>query len=121
MILFIIIIALYLSLLNIAPDFLSTVLTNVNGNLSVTWYFRHTGGVELETVTVDCEGEDDEDSSGDNPLSIIMDCDSMSDCDGRSFSLGPVIAGVNYSCLVTADNNVGEDEIRTNFLVTNTG
>ena len=41
----------------------------------------------------------------------------MSDCDGRSVSLGPVIAGVNYSCLVTADNNIGEDEIRIiNFL-----
>ena len=41
----------------------------------------------------------------------------MSDCDGRSVSLGPVITGVNYSCLVTADNNIGEDEIRIiNFL-----
>ena len=101
-------------MLNIAPDFLSTVLTNVNGNLSVTWYFRHTGGVELETVTVDCK-------SGDNLLSIIMDCVSMSDCDGRSVSLGPVIAGVNYSCLVSANNNIGEDEMRTNYLITDTG
>ena len=109
---------MYLSLLNIAPDFLSTVLTNVNGNLSVTWYFRHTGGVRLETVTVDCERED---SSGDNPLSIIIDCVSMSDCDGRSVSLGPVIAGVNYSCLVSADNKIGEDEMRTNYLITDTG
>ena len=75
--------------MNIAPDFLSTVLTNVNGYLSVAWYFIHTGGVGLETVTVDCEGEDGDDSSGDNPLSIIIYCDSMSDCDGRSVSLGP--------------------------------
>ena len=111
-------VVLYLSLLNIAPDFLSAVLTNVNGNLSVTWYFRHTGGVGLETVTVDCERED---SSGDGLLSIIIDCVSMSDCDGRSVSLGPVIAGVNYNCLVTADNNIGEDEIRTSCLGTNTG
>ena len=102
-------------MLNIAPDFLSTVLTNVNGNLSVTWYFRHTGGVELETVTVDC------DSSGDNLLSIIIDCVSMSDCDGRSVSLGPVIAGVSYSCLVSANNNIGEDLMRTNYLITDTG
>ena len=104
--------------MNIAPDFLSTVLTNVNGNLSVTWYFRNTGGVELETVTVDCEGED---SSRDNLLSIIIDCVSMSDCDGRSVSLGPVIGGVNFTCLVSADNNIGEDEMRTNYLITDTG
>ena len=108
-------------MLNIAPDFSSTVLTNVNGNLSVTWYFRHTGGVGLETVTVDCEQVDGDDSSGDNPLSIIIYCTSMSDCDGQSVSLGPVIAGVNYSCLVTADNNIGEDEMRTNYLITHTG
>ena len=107
-----------LSLLNIAPDFLSTVLTNANGNLSVTWYFRHTGGVGLETVTVDCERED---SSGDDLLSIIIDCVSMSDCDGRSVSLGPVIAGVNYSCLVSADNNIGIDIMRTNYLATDIG
>ena len=105
-------------MLNIAPEFLSVVLTNVNGNMSVIWYFRHTGGVGLETVTVDCEIED---SSGDNPLSIIIYCVSMSDCDGRSVSLGPVIAGVDYSCLVSADNNIGEDEMRTNYLITDTG
>ena len=97
---------------------MSTVLTNVNGNLSVTWYFRHTGGVGSETVTVDCERED---STGVNPLSILIDCVSMSDCDGRSVSLGPVIAGVNYSCLVTACNNIGEDEMRTNYLITDIG
>ena len=97
---------------------MSTVLTNVNGNLSVTWYFRHTGGVGLETVTVDCERKD---SSGDGLLSIIIDCVSMSDCDRRSVSLGPVIAGVNYSCLVSADNNIGEEEMRTNYLITDTG
>ena len=114
---------MYLSLLNIAPDFLSAVLTNVNGNLSVIWYFRHTGGVGLETVTVNCEGEDDDDDDDDddNSLSIIIDCVSMSDCDGRSVSLGPVIAGVNYSCLVSADNNIGEDMMRTNYLTTDTG
>ena len=105
-------------LLNIAPDILSTVLTNANGNLSVTWYFRHTGGVELKTVTVDCQKVD---SSGDNPLSIIIDCVSMSGCDGRSVSLGPVIAGVNYSCLVSADNDIGEDMMRTNYFTTDTG
>ena len=105
-------------MLNIAPDFLSTVLTNVNGNLSVIWCFRHTGGVGLATVTVDCERED---SSGDNILSIIIYCVSMSDCDGRSVSLGPVFAGVNYSCLVSADNNIGEDMMRTNYLITDTG
>ena len=104
--------------MNIAPDFLSAVLTNVNGNLSVTWYFRHTGGVELETVTVDCERED---STGVNTLSIIIDCVSMSDCDSRSVSLGPVIAGVNYSCLMTANNNIGEDMMRTNYLITDIG
>ena len=104
--------------MNIAPDFLSTVLTNVNGNLSVTWYFRHTGGVGLKTVAVDCERKD---SSEDDLLSIIIDCVSMSDCDRRSVSLGPVIAGVNYSCLVSADNNIGEDMTRTNYLITDTG
>ena len=97
---------------------MSTVLTNVNGNLSVTWYFIHTGGVGLETVTVDCEREN---SSGDNSLSIIINCVSMSNCDGRSVSLGPVIAGVNYSCLVSGDNNIGEDMMRTNYLITYTG
>ena len=97
---------------------MSAVLTNVNGNLSVTWYFRHTGGLELKTVAVDCERKD---SSGDDLLSIIVDCVLMSDCDGRSVSLGPVIAGVNYSCLVTADNNVGENMMRTNYLITDTG
>ena len=97
---------------------MSAVLTNVNGNLSVIWYFRHTGGVGLKTVTVDCERKD---SSGDDLLSIIIDCVSMSDCDGQSVSLGPVIAGVNYSCLVSGDNNIGKDTTRTNYLITDTG
>ena len=97
---------------------MSTVLTNVNGNLSVTWYFIHTGGVGLKTVAVDCKRED---SSGDDLLSIIIDCVSMSDCDRQSVSLGPVIAGVNYSCLVSADNNIGENMMRTNYLITDTG
>ena len=103
--------------MNIAPDFLSAVLTNVNGNLSVIWYFIHTGGVGLEIVTVNCEGDDDDDD--DNSLSIIIDCVSMSDCD--SVSLGPVIAGSNYSCLVSADNNIGIAMMRTNYLTTDTG
>ncbi len=101
-----------------APRISSAVLENVNGNLSITWAFLHTGGSGLETVTVQCSNETDISSDG---VGVVTECTSNEQCETGSVSVGPVIAGGNYSCVVLAENNIGEDELRTNYVLANTG
>ena len=108
-----------------APRISSAVLENINGNLSITWEFLHTGGSGLETVIVQCSNETDSYDSispSTNGLSVVTsECTSFEKCETGSVSVGPVIAGGNYSCVVFADNNIGEDELRTNYVLANTG
>ena len=101
-----------------APRISSAVLENINGNLSITWEFLHTGGSGLETVTVQCSNETDISTDG---LGVVTECTSNEECETGSVSVGPVIAGDNYSCVVFGDNNIGEDELRTNYVLANTG
>ena len=107
-----------------APRISSAVLENVNGNLSITWAFLHTGGSGLETVIVQCSNETDSDdsiSASTDALGVVTECTSNELCETGSVSVGPVIAGGNYSCVVFAVNNIGEDELRTNYVLANTG
>ena len=101
-----------------APRISSAVLENINGNLSITWEFLHTGGSGLETVIVQCSNETDISTDG---LGVVTECTSIEECETGSVSVGPVIAGGNYSCVVFGDNNIGEDELRTNYVLANTG
>ena len=106
---------------NTAPRISSAVLENINGNLSITWEFLHTGGSGLDTVTVQCSNETDSDDTSSNGLGVVTECTSNEQCETGSVSVGPVIAGGNYSCVVFAENNIGEDELRTNYVLANTG
>ena len=111
----------------IAPRISTAMVENVNGNLSVTWVFLHTGGSDLETVVIQCSNDSSSDidsAASTNALSAVIDCTAnMDQCStpGSSVVVGPVIAGGNYSCLVFAENSNGEDELRTNYIITNTG
>ena len=99
-----------------APRISSAVLENIIGNLSITWEFLHTGGSGLETVIVQCSNETTD------GLGVVTECTSNEKCETGSVSVGPVIAGGNYSCVVFADNKIGEeDELRTNYVLANTG
>ena len=112
------------SCLILAPSISSAVLANVNGNLSVSWEFRHTGGSGLETIIVQCSEEDNEDSMDEasaDPLAVVKYCMTNEECSPGSVSIGPIVAGVNYSCLVTADNGIDSDKMRTNYRVATTG
>ena len=52
---------------------------------------------------------------------MILECSDSVECLNGTVSIGPVAAGVNYSCSVTAENSVGGDEMRTDYLVVITG
>ena len=101
-----------------APRISSVVLENINGNLSITWEFLHTGGSGLDIVRVQCSNETDISIDG---LGVATECTSNEECETGSVSVGPVIAGGNYSCVVFAENSIGVDELRTNYVLANTG
>ena len=101
------------------------LLNSTDGNLSVSWKLLHTGGIELETIIVQCSEDENEDYIGYttiNTFKFILNCLSATvDCLVGSVSLGPVRAGVNYICTVTAENRVGIDEYKSNIIMANTG
>ena len=111
----------------IAPRISTAMVENVNGNLSVTWVFLHTGGITLKSLIIQCSNDSSsniDSAASTNALSAVIDCTAnMDQCGtpGSSVVVGPVIAGGNYSCLVFAENSNGEDELRTNYIITNTG
>ena len=53
----------------------------------------------------------------------MLECSvvTMNYCMLGNISIGPVISGVNYSCLVTAENGIGRDELRTEYALATTG
>ena len=39
----------------------------------------------------------------------------------NTVSIGPISAGINYTCLITVANSIGSDDVYTNSIITNTG
>ena len=85
----------------------------------------HTGGIELDSITVLCQTNEELMSSGsgikEGTFTDSLLCLSMSDCAQRTFSLGPVSAGEMYTCIVTASNSIGSDVMKSNSITTITG
>ena len=98
----------------IVAQFEQTSLEDIDGMLEVRWTLRHTGGLPLLSISVTC--------NGDNRLSNMSLC-SVGTCgtgDG-STRLGPVEAGSNYTCTVSASNAVGSMAADTNTVIALTG
>ena len=106
---------------------MSVLLDSSNGNLSVLWKFLHTGGSDLDAITVLCSwkgnNKDHISSVITYPFAVMLECStvSMNYCILGNVSIGPVISRVNYSCLITAENRFGKDDLRTDYVVANTG
>ena len=73
------------------------------------------------SVTVHCSGEGDEDSLNAANADPLVIKDSNEQSLTGSISLGPITAGANYSCLITAENSIGRDELRTEYVLATTG
>ena len=77
-----------------------------NGFINVSWTFRHTGGQEIDDVEVLCS------TSGEGSSGGMISC-TMNDCSDStlmgSTSVGPITAGLSYSCRITAVNANGTD------------
>ena len=84
----------------------------------MSWEILHNGGIELEQISVLC-GLECIDGTRVNVLSTTKKCLTNLECD--NVTVGPVTAGANYSCLVTAENNIGGGELRTKHIFTKTG
>ena len=82
-----------------------------NDNLLLSWEFHNTGGSGLVSITVQCSEEGDENSlnaaNADSP--VIKDSNEQSLT--GSISLGPI----------TAENSIGRDELRTEYVLATTG
>ena len=80
-----------------------------NGFINVSWVFRHTGGQEIDDVEVLCNTSGEGSSGG---LYDMFSCD-MNDCSNSNLmgdtKVGPVTAGLLYSCRITAINSNGSD------------
>ena len=120
-IIIIIIIISIILLYTIAPSISTATLLNNNGNLTVSWELLHTGGTILNMLSVQCQSDEGLFNASGDPLAMIIECSNNDECITGSVSIGPVTTGMNYSCVVTADNNIGEDEMMTNNILTNTG
>ena len=81
--------------------------TAVNGFINVSWVFRHTGGQEIDDVEVLCNTSGEGSSGG---LYDMFSCD-MNDCSNSNLmdgtKVGPITAGLSYSCRITAINRNG--------------
>ena len=94
----------------LAPMFQTVNVIPSNGNITISWTFRHTGGQDIDDVEVYCV-IDGEGSS--NQLYNMLSCSNTIGCvDDNlmgSTSVGPVFAGERYYCSVTAINTNGTD------------
>ena len=80
----------------------------------VSWSLRHDGGLEIEGVDIDC-------TYGDSATGTSVMCMDSS-CDSDSITVpGPVLAGVQYVCNVTAYNENGTDSMLTNMVTPSQG
>ena len=100
----------HLFLYSIAPMFQSVNAMADNGFINVSWTFRHTGGQEIDDVEVLCS------TSGEGSSGGMISCTMMNDCSNSnlmgSTKVGPITAGLSYSCRITAINANGTD-VRT--------
>ena len=96
----------------IVAQFEQTNMENIDGMLEVRWTLRHTGGLPLLSISVTC--------NGDNRLSNMSLC-TAGTCGDGSTRLGPVEAGNNYTCTVTASNALGDTTSDTNVVIALTG
>jgi hypothetical protein len=83
--------------------------TPSDGNIVINWIFRHTGGQDINDIMIICESNDDISSQLTNNLMCIDMSVCVDDNLMGSTSVGPVLAGVTYSCSVTAINDNGTD------------
>ena len=96
-----------------------TNLANTNGKLVVTWSF--TGGAPLTSVAVTCRSEEEGSGSG---LASDMSCSANMCGDGMAvIPTGPenVTAGMNYSCTITATNELSSMQQDTNSIFSKSG
>ena len=100
---------------------MKVLLSSTNGSLSLSWELLHTGGEPLEMIQVQCNEDGNNGNAITNTLGVIMECSANVECVIGSVSIGPVKAGMNYSCLLIAKNSVERDEIRTKYINTFTG
>ena len=88
----------------------------------VTWSVNHTGGAPLTSVTVACRSEEEGSGSG---LASDMSCSANMCGDGMAvIPTGPeyVTAGMNYSCTITATNELGNSKRQTtNYILATSG
>ena len=105
---------------SLVPRFSATNLENTNGKLVVTWSIKHTGGASLTDVAVTCHSEENS-----SRLASNMSCSgNMCGDDGMAvIPTGPenVTAGINYSCTITATNELGFSEQQTNYILATSG
>ena len=85
-------------------------MENIDGMLEVRWTLSHTGGLPLLSISVTC-----------NRLSNMSLCSTAGTCGDGSTRLGPVEAGNNYTCTVTASNALGSTKSDTNTVIALTG
>ena len=94
----------------LAPMFQTVNAIPSNGNINISWRFRHTGGQDIDDVEVYCViyGEDSS-----NQLYDMLSCSNLTGCvDDNlmgSTSVGPVFAGERYYYSITAINTNGTD------------
>ena len=95
---------------------------STNGKLVVTWSVKHTSGTPLTSVAVACRSEEEGSGSG---LASDMSCSANMCGDGMAvIPTGPenVTAGMNYSCTITATNELGNSERQTtNYILATSG
>ena len=107
---------------SLVPEFLATDLLSIFGKLVVTWSVNHTGGAPLTSVAVSCRSEEEGSGSG---LASDMSCSANMCGDGMAvIPTGPeyVTAGMNYSCTITATNELGISERQTtNYILATSG
>ena len=88
----------------------------------ITWSL--TGGAPLTSVAVTCRSEEEGSGSG---LASDMSCSTDMCGDGiigmAEIPTGPenVTAGMNYSCTITATNELSSVQQTTNFIFSNSG
>ena len=112
---------------SLVPEFLATNLVNTNGKLLVTWSVNHTGGAPLTSVAVACRSE--EEGSGSGLATNITSGFDVNRYDVGAVRMsyvptGPeyVTAGMNYSCTITATNELGISERQTtNYILATSG
>ena len=106
----------YLFVDSIDPKFTGSSVQNIAGKLNVTWSFRHTGGAPLTRVMVSCVSTNEE-GSNDGDAIICTGNNLCGDVNNDGMVLLPsgsdVTAGMNYSCTVTATNNLGNSAAST--------